>query len=1455
MTDRSKKNNKRETNGYDSVDLFTSTVDLMEYIEITSTCNEDISLNDEYEIYYGDIKMTVTDMNGGTDITISKGQAVVLWNYRDDVTSTIPTEEQFREEMRIPDDAVVLKVTSDHLNWGITSTFSIKRVSDGETVSAFTATKAVNTDDGLAVELKIPNMGSEMEVYRNLTTCSAGTVYFGQLNGLVDTNVPDEAYAKGVYITEINANDVERSDKYGTASDVMECIEVVNTTDHDIDLNSDYSVYYTIKEASRKHLTLYHYDSAAEGNVGSSEGCIIPAGGTAVLWCYRAASLTDYTSFPTEEDFRETYGISDDVNVYIFTNQNGLNNTVRTFEIFQNNPDGGKTLVSSYSYQGGGVDLKDNKSVHLSVNPEGPEMLIYTANGSYGMGYVSYNQYKYIQDDGSKMGLTLNTSYNEVVPASVDQGNDYRVYWTYTQSTLSRVGITTYYRFDGEGSWYSKTETSRRVPNLYETLISADEIFSHDYLEFYVCAENTYHKTYSQVYKVYINKLNSTDTIRTSVSEGEEVNGTVSLTASNGADNANTKIYVDGAQYEATYMLDDGAYLTFSTTGRDSYFKTALTTTDNEIIAPIGKWQYTILDGQAINIDSSLFTYNEANGTYDITLRFWAGTYGTTVDEYLVPDANRDDLYVTQLALRLINGNTYYPTAIGPDDEATSTKTNLSTDFNAKHAVGDSAGWSPYLDVSFSVPASEVTAVGTTIDTTKLSDGEHTLKVTDGEKTTEVTFVVDNTAPVIDLGIEDGESLTGVITIDPQVTDANTLNDFVVLLDGEQIDAPYETTAYELGEGEHTLTAYADDAAGNYSTKTVTFTVTGAALTLTDGGTTDITGTSASLYLTLESAADAEVTFYNAEKIEASGITTNTTSGILPYIQYTINTGDADDDDIILANWDGTASNSDDTHASTMYVLNTATGAWDEVAKADAEGSIKEASFTAKDHVKDGTATVIIQCTADSALPQLDTTTDGNTAEVVWDGNSVPEDYDFAFAWESDTQYYAEEWQSHFLNINNWIVNNADDLGIKYVMHTGDIVDDYDMIYQWENADEAMSILDDAGIPYGVLGGNHDVAAGLEDYENYYTYFGTDRFESQATYGGSYQNNAGHYDLISEGGQDFIIVYMSWNIYQDELDWMNEVLQQYSDRKAILCFHTYTRVAYSSGSLLDYYGELVQEQVVAKNPNVFMVLNDHYHGSSYQTIAFDDNGDGVKERTVYQICTDYQSGFEGGNEYIKLLYFDLDNNKIYINSYSPCLDDYNYYDAESAVNINQDGLSDIGVDAVVLDVEFNTTEQSILETQFSAYVCKGDVLGTANLDANTGVASINLTGLEKNTQYTWYAVAENANTGYLKTGLYSFTTASNDTTPDTDPKEPETPETPTDGKDGSTDTDKDTGKDTDSSTDKGSGSTADGTADGGTPSVGDNGLAWPIAAAAASATGIGCMIVIRNISDRRKRSR
>lgn len=136
--DRSVKNNSREKSGYESIRLYKSTTDLMEFVEITSTYENPVNFNDTYEFVYNDTVQKVTTMDDNADVVIQPEEKVVLWNYRSDVTTTIPTEAEFREEMRIPDDAVVLKVTSG-VNWGVTSTFSLKTKAGNNVVSTFTA--------------------------------------------------------------------------------------------------------------------------------------------------------------------------------------------------------------------------------------------------------------------------------------------------------------------------------------------------------------------------------------------------------------------------------------------------------------------------------------------------------------------------------------------------------------------------------------------------------------------------------------------------------------------------------------------------------------------------------------------------------------------------------------------------------------------------------------------------------------------------------------------------------------------------------------------------------------------------------------------------------------------------------------------------------------------------------------------------------------------------------------------------------------------------------------------------------------------------------------------------------------------------------------------------------------------------------------------------------------------
>ena len=1364
--DRSEKNNTRDTSGYIPVELFASASDLMEYVEICSTHDADIKFNDLYELYIDGILMTVTNASGSTDITLTKGQPVVVWNYRTDIV--MPTEAQLRSALRIPDDAMVLRVNYGS-NWAAASgTFTIKSKSTGKDVSSFTAVQDTHTKDGYAVELKMPVMkGSAMEVYRALNLPSAGRVYAAQLNGFITAKIPSGYNGKGVYITEVRPNDINRSATYGTDSDVMECFEITNTTDQDVDLNTQYQVMFTVKEGFRKPLTVYKYSSSAEGHIGSSSKCIVPAGGTVVLWIYRASHITDATSYPTYTQFKEAYGMTSDNKLYIIKDQNGLTNDNRSLELFKKNEDGTLgELVSGYTYMGD-ADCADGLSAQLKINPEGPNMLLYGANAATTMGTVDAEQLKYVKDDGSAMELWLYEGWE--IPEYVMQGQDLRVFFYYNNpGKLTRQFSDTYYRFDGSGDWIRGTEGGIRVPNRYETVIPAYELFDHEYVEFYVCTGNEYRTTYRGVYKVNIKKINDVDGIRTNITDGEEVSGTIAITANDGTTkNSSTKIYIDGVKQTTTPMLEDGGYYTFVVDGLDSYFRTAITTNKDKLITHIGKWAFESLVKQVRHIDSSYFTYKSSADTYTTTLRFWAGTYGTYATDNVYPDANREDFSVTNLKLKLANGKEYLPSKIGPssyNSVDTSGKTNLSTAFDAVHYIGDGSNRCPYMDVTFTIPASEVTAVGIKLDTTTLSEGVHTLKVTNGTDSQIVTFIVDNTAPAVELGIAKGSSLTGAITLNPQITDVNNINEFVTCLDGEPISIPYETTAYALGKGQHTLSVFAKDAAGNEKEVSTTFEVEDVSMELNSGDASNITHDSATVQLSAYTKADAQVSVYKGQAL--TDIQVSQVQGAVPYLRYSIDASAAQVGDDIVVSWSGSASNADSGHKLTMFVMNTAMNRWEPVAVADSTGKIKNASFPAKDHILNGKVDVVVQCVADNAMPDLDPGTDGKADQNSgWTGDGRPADYDFSFAWLSDTQIYVQKYQDHFLHMNQWIVDNAEEWKIKYIVHTGDIVDDWDTMYQWENSDVGFKIFEEAGMQYGVLAGNHDVASGLDQRETYYQYFGEDRFKDQYVYGESFQNNYGHYDLVSENGQDFIVIYMSWNTNEAEVNWMNEVLAKHRDRKAILCFHAYTHVRESVDGLLDYWGVMVQNQVVAKNPNVFAVLNGHYAGATYQTVRFDDNGDGKKDRTVYQICTDYQDLSKGGLEYIKFLYFDLDSDKVYINSYSPYLDDYNYYDtpaddlAALAAKKSNGVVNKVDIDAMILDLNFTTDNNTITQNSISAGLYTDELLGTTSMDASSGYAQAKITNLTPNTEHQWYAVLQNADSGYLRTDLYSFTTA------------------------------------------------------------------------------------------------
>jgi hypothetical protein len=138
------------------------------------------------------------------------------------------------------------------------------------------------------------------------------------------------------------------------------------------------------------------------------------------------------------------------------------------------------------------------------------------------------------------------------------------------------------------------------------------------------------------------------------------------------------------------------------------------------------------------------------------------------------------------------------------------------------------------------------------------------------------------------------------------------------------------------------------------------------------------------------------------------------------------------------------------------------------------------------------------------------------------------------------------------------------------VAHEGEVVEHFDSLAEWQQADASLSRLNGV-VPFGVLPGNHDISSG-GDTDSFNRFFSAERFGGFSWYGGSYPagTNDNCYQLFSPGGYDFgplsvaqdrlIVVNLEFCPLPDVVDWANSVLDEYPDRRAIVVTHAYLGV-------------------------------------------------------------------------------------------------------------------------------------------------------------------------------------------------------------------------------------------------------------------------------------------------------
>ncbi|MCH6259164.1 metallophosphoesterase [Puniceicoccaceae bacterium K14] len=276
-----------------------------------------------------------------------------------------------------------------------------------------------------------------------------------------------------------------------------------------------------------------------------------------------------------------------------------------------------------------------------------------------------------------------------------------------------------------------------------------------------------------------------------------------------------------------------------------------------------------------------------------------------------------------------------------------------------------------------------------------------------------------------------------------------------------------------------------------------------------------------------------------------------------------------------------------------------------------------------------------------------------------------------------DTQCYcdvqfeqsAKKWgngdlRQYFYDQVDWILESSRRLNTAFVVHEGDIVQS-DYPEEWEIANEALSRLD-GHVPYCLSLGNHDIGivinpdgkgykSGMNRQTRFDDYFPKPRFESEAWFGGAYDDTmANAYFRFNPSGVKLMVVSLEFHPRDEVLEWANQICQENLDYQVIILTHRYlsrdnTRI--STGTNIEgNNGEAMWQKLVSQQANIFMVLCGHIAGEGYLL------SEGVHGNQVHQILCDYQSRNNGGESWLRYMTFEPKDNKIEVFTYNPSLD-------------------------------------------------------------------------------------------------------------------------------------------------------------------------------------------------------
>jgi hypothetical protein len=289
-------------------------------------------------------------------------------------------------------------------------------------------------------------------------------------------------------------------------------------------------------------------------------------------------------------------------------------------------------------------------------------------------------------------------------------------------------------------------------------------------------------------------------------------------------------------------------------------------------------------------------------------------------------------------------------------------------------------------------------------------------------------------------------------------------------------------------------------------------------------------------------------------------------------------------------------------------------------------------------------------------------------------------DAKFSIAVMPDTQLEVHKLSdTRFRERSQWLVDHRSELDLRFVTHTGDVVDwDTPDHFQTTMASEALRPLEQAGIPYSLSIGNHDTqATGVggsardpahtheqqRDTSTFNAFFTASRYGAVR---GAFETGKvdNVYSTFTAAGDDWLVLNLELWPRIGVVTWAKQVVATHPNTNVIVATHSYLTSTYGIYSGHDYGDTSPQylfDNLVKVYPNIKLVFSGHVGIAGSRTDV------GIHGNKIVSYLQTFHSPETNP---VRLVEIDTATNSLSTRIYAPRTNDRypQYVDRESAMS-------------------------------------------------------------------------------------------------------------------------------------------------------------------------------------------